>query len=114
MSPESRMQMQALEEANPDFVEELMMKRRWRNMQKDPARSLKDQSLDTSSYWQQLNQLPKKGVEKIVNDRIIEKDRQTCDNILTSIFEDKKKQELKVHLQQLERQKLRQAMHDRH
>lgn len=50
--------MQALEKADPDFVEEIMLKRKWRNAQKDPSRSIKDQSIDTASYWQSLNNLP--------------------------------------------------------
>lgn len=66
-----------------------MLKRKWRNVQRDPARCLKDQGLDVTNYWQQLNNLPQKGIENIVNDRIVEKDRQSCDHILNRIFDDK-------------------------
>ena len=63
MDAETAAEMQALCETDPDLVEELIMKRKWRNIQKDPSRSIKDQGLDTTSYWQQLNNLPKKGVD---------------------------------------------------
>lgn len=107
-------EIQALEEADPTLVDELLLKRKWRNVQRDPSRSLKDQSLDTSSYWQQLNNLPQKGIEQIVNDRIVDKDRQSCDFILKNIYEDKEKADAKQGLIQQERQKLRTKLRERH
>ena len=74
--------MRALEQADPELVEDLLLRRKWKNLQKDPSQALRMQSLDTQSYWQNLNSLPKKAVNQCVNKRIIEKDRVSCDRIL--------------------------------
>ena len=40
-------------------------------MQKDPSKGMKDQSIDSASYWSSLNHLPAKGVKNVVTDSII-------------------------------------------
>jgi len=55
MSEAHLQEMKSLEETDPQLVEELLLKKKWRNCQKDPSRAVNDQHLDTSSYWQQLN-----------------------------------------------------------
>jgi len=37
---------------------ELLQKKKWRNVQKDPTRVMNNQSIDTTSYWPYLNDLP--------------------------------------------------------
>ena len=71
------------------------MKRKWTNVAKDPAKVVRDQDLDTSSYWQMLNHLPPKGVDRIVTDRILDYDKQSCDRILQSILIEKKMEDMR-------------------
>lgn len=92
----------------------MLLKQRWARAQKDPSRSIKDQFIDVNSYWQQLKNLPPKGIEKIVNDRIIEADQRGCDYILNRIYTDKQVVENKLQLQQLERFKLRNRLRETH
>jgi hypothetical protein len=33
------------------MFEEIAQKKKWRNVQKDPTRTLKDQNIDTTQYW---------------------------------------------------------------
>ena len=67
----------------------MSLKRKWSNVAKDPVKGLKDNHLNTNSYWQILNHLPSKGVERIVTDKILNYDKTTCDRILKEILEEK-------------------------
>ena len=106
--------MEELEATEPALVEELLLKKKWRNVQKDPQRSLNDQSLDVSSYWQQLNNLPAKGVDKIVNPTILKYDKNSCDYILKRILDSKQKEDAKLEVQMRDRHNLRQKLRDKH
>lgn len=68
-----------------------MLKNKWQAAQKNPDRSLKDQSIDTTSYWQSLNNLPQKSIKNIVNDKILKMDKKSCDLILSKMFMEKSK-----------------------
>ena len=65
------------------------MRRKWTNVNKDPVKGMKDDFMNKNSYWGTLNHLPAKGVGKIVTDKILDMDRQTCDRILQNILQDK-------------------------
>ena len=56
------------------MFEEIAQKKKWRNVQKDPSRTLKDQNTDTTQYWQLLNNLPQKGVDRIVTKLVLNAD----------------------------------------
>lgn len=56
---------------------------------------MKDQSIDSTGYWQQLNHLPKKGVSNIVNDKILKLDKKGCDVILSKMFVEKSQEDEK-------------------
>ena len=77
------------------MFEEMAMRRKWSNVHKDPVKGLKDDFLNKHNYWGTLNHLPTKGVSKIVTDKILEMDRQTCDRILQNILQDKQVDDLK-------------------
>ena len=95
-------------------MEELLLKKKWRNVQKDPLKAINDQHLDTSSYWQQLNQLPPNAIEKIVNSRILDYDKSGCDTILKKILDQKQIEDSKRNLQAEERERLRNKLRARH
>jgi hypothetical protein len=67
-------------------------------VQKDPSRTLKDQNIDTTQYWQLLNNLPQKGVDRVVTKLVLNADKQSCSRILTRIFEQKKYEDDKKSL----------------
>lgn len=56
----------------------MLLRNKWAYVQKDPERSLRNESMDMISYWQQLNNLPRKAVNNIVNDKIIKLDKKAC------------------------------------
>jgi hypothetical protein len=79
-----------LEESEPTFFDDLLSRKKWRNVQKDPYRTLKDENNDKSAYWAHLNDLPKSRVDLLISDSILESDRKSCDRILNRIYEDSK------------------------
>lgn len=70
-----------------------MVRQKWSKTQKNPDNSLRNQSIDTVSYWQGLNNLPQKTIKQVVNTSILDKDQQACDLILTKIFQHKQTEE---------------------
>jgi len=70
-----------------------MLRQKWSKTQKNPDNSLRNQSIDTVSYWQGLKNLPKKSIKQVVNTSILDKDQQACDLILTKIFQHKQTEE---------------------
>ena len=103
-----------IENEDPTLFDELSMKKKWTNVAKDPAKGVRDQNLDTSSYWQMLNHLPPKGVDRIVTDRILGYDKQSCDRILQSILIEKKMEDMRRQKIQRTRHEVRQKLCDRH
>ena len=84
-----------IESEDPALFEELSMRRKWSNVSKDPVKGLRDQQLNKNSYWNMLNHLPNKGVERIVTDKILDMDRKSCDRILQGILEEKQIADMK-------------------
>ena len=95
-----RQQVQQIEKEDPTLFEELAMRRKWTNVNKDPVKGMKDDFMNKNSYWGTLNHLPAKGVGKIVTDKILDMDRQTCDRILQNILQDKQIDDIKREQQQ--------------
>lgn len=106
--------MAALEERDPLLVEELLLKKKWRNVQKDPLRALNDQSLDKSAYWQSLNSLPPQQVAKVVTGKVLKYDKDSCDTILQKILSLKQAEDGKRERQLRDRQVLRNRLIERH
>ncbi len=106
--------MQLLEECEPRLCEKLLLKKKWQHAQKDPAKAIHDQFSHTVDYWQQLNHLPRKAVKNIVNDRILSKDKQSCDFVLNKILEQKIDEDAKRQIQVKDRIQLRQKLRTRH
>jgi hypothetical protein len=79
-----------LEESEPTLFDDLLSRKKWRNVQKDPYRTLKDEKDDKLAYWTHLNNLPKSRVDLLISDNILESDRKSCDRILNRIYEDSK------------------------
>ena len=71
------------------------MRRKWSNVSKDPVKGLKDEQTNKHSYWGMLNHLPVKGVERIVTDKILDMDRETCDRILRNILQENQRRDFK-------------------
>ena len=44
-------------------------------------------------YWNLLNNLPQKGVNKVVTPSILKMDKRTCDSLLNGILEEKRKED---------------------
>ena len=65
------------------------MRRKWSNVAKNPDKGLRDQQLQKNSYWNMINHLPAKGVERIVTDKILDVDKVSCDRILLGILKEK-------------------------
>lgn len=84
-----------IENEDPALFEELSMRRKWSNVSKDPVKGLRDQLQNKNSYWNMLNHLPSKGVDRIVTDKILEMDKISCDRILQSILEEKQIADMK-------------------
>lgn len=84
-----------LENEDPALFEELSMRRKWSNVAKDPVKGLRDQHLNKNSYWNMLNHLPSKGVDRIVTEKILDMDKVSCDQILQSILEEKQLADMK-------------------
>ena len=103
-----------LEAEDPALFEELSMRKKWSNVSKDPVKALRDQHLNKNSYWNMLNHLPSKGVDRIVTDKILEMDKVSCDRILQSILEEKQFEDLRKARQQSLRQDLRSKIAKRH
>lgn len=89
MSEEARKQVEELESTDPQLFEELSLKKKWTNVSKNPDKAIKDQDLNKASYWYMINHLPEKGVKSIVNDKILQYDKVTCDRILRKILDEK-------------------------
>ena len=103
-----------IESEDPALFEELSMRRKWSNVSKDPVKGLRDQQLNKNSYWNMLNHLPNKGVERIVTDKILDMDRKSCDRILQGILEEKQIADMKKSEQQAIRSDLRNKLNQRH
>ena len=103
-----------IESEDPALFEELSMRRKWSNVSKDPVKGLRDQQLNKNSYWNMLNHLPNKGVERIVTDKILDMDRKSCDRILQGILEEKQIADMKKSEQQVIRSDLRNKLNQRH
>lgn len=95
LKQETKNQLSVIETQDPNLFEELAMKKKWLNVSKDPVKGLKDQHMNVNAYWQMLNHLPPKGVNKIVTDRILEYDKSSCDRILQNILMEKIAEEQK-------------------
>jgi hypothetical protein len=52
------MEMKTLESQDPILVDELLNKKKWSQMHRDPERQLKQKGVDQNSYFN-LNSLPK-------------------------------------------------------
>jgi hypothetical protein len=50
---------------------------------------MNNQSIDTTSYWLYLNNLPRKSVENIVTDYVVKVDKEGCERILGKILDQK-------------------------
>ena len=83
-------------------------------MAKDPIKGLKDGHLNKNSYWQILNHLPSKGVQRIVTDKILSYDKISCDSILKGILEEKQLDDYRKNLIQKNRLDLRAKLNMRH
>ena len=103
-----------VEDQDPTLFEELSLKRKWSHVSKDPSKGLKDEVMNQNSYWSQLNHLPAKGVERIVTERILNYDKDTCDLILQKILLQKRQADLKKDFMQRNRQELRAKLRHRH
>ena len=114
LSPDEQEKLLVLEETDPGLSEDIMNRRKWKNVKKDPQEALRKEKSDSFSYWATLNALPKKAVKQCVNKRIIDKDRISCDNILKGLFEDQVKEEAVKEAKRQERLKMRQTLHRRH
>ena len=83
-----------IENEDPTLFEELSMRRKWTNVAKNPEKGLRDQQLQKNSYWNMINHLPTKGVERIVTDKILDMDKISCDRILQNILEEKQDEDV--------------------
>ncbi len=102
-----------MEIADPEFYEECALRKKWSYLVKDPSKAIKEQHLN-NYYWTTLNHSPKKEVKKIVTDRVLKLDQQTCQNIISRILEDKKGEEAKKAKQLQHRTELRSSLQSRH
>lgn len=95
MNEELRAQINQIEVEDPSLFEELSLKRKWSYVCKDPSKPTKDGQMNKNEYWQQLNHMPTKGVNRIVTDKILKYDKVSCDRILKSILLDKRDEDAK-------------------
>ena len=78
----------ALEQTESALVNELLNRKKWKSVAKDPLKSLRSESIEKTQNWPHLNNLPQSQVDLIVSEHLISKDRESCDKILTHIYED--------------------------
>ena len=52
----------------------------------------------SGAFWPLLNNMPRKMVDQVVTKFVLKKDKQTCDNMLRAILEEKKEEDRKKHL----------------
>lgn len=64
---------------------------------------MKNQSMNVNSYWNSLNSLPVGQRAQVVNPKIIERDKQSCANILTGMLKDKQEEDEKKQVLAKER-----------
>ena len=108
-------QISVIEAEDPTLFEELSMRKKWSNVNKDPVKGLRDGYMNRNNYWGgMLNHLPSKGVDRIVTDQILKMDKESCENILQGILEEKQIDDLKRAQLQANRQHLRNKLSDRH
>ena len=50
-----------------------------------------------------MNNLPKRKVSELVTDRILEMDKRTCESLIQNILEEKKVEDNRKNIRQLER-----------
>mmetsp|Transcript_36527 Transcript_36527/g.47950 ORF Transcript_36527/g.47950 Transcript_36527/m.47950 type:complete len:111 (+) Transcript_36527:101-433(+) len=53
-----RKQVELIEKEDPTLFEELAMRRKWTNVNKDPVKGMKDDFMNKNHYWGTLNHLP--------------------------------------------------------
>merc|ERR1711893_42886 len=90
------------------------MRKKWTNVNKDPVKGMKDDFMNRHQYWGTLNHLPAKGVEKVVTDKILAMDKESCDRILQGILEEKQIDDFKREQQASLRNDLREKLSQRH
>ena len=89
LSPQVKRQTAALELADPGLFEDLINRKKWRQVCKDPSKTMRDVGFnDERQLWTNLNSMPASRVNLLLDDRVIDHDRQGCDNILNKIYGD--------------------------
>ena len=108
-------QVRALEQQDPAAFEELSLKRRWSSVCRDPDRGLAAERANTTiAPWPLINHMSPKQVQAIVNKKILKLDQASCKHILECMLEEKREEELKHTKQQLDKEKLRLHLKERH
>ena len=92
-----------MSEQDPDGYEEMLHKRKWKSVHKNPSTAIKDISIN-NQYWNLINNLPKDTVNSIVTPRVLKMDKESCDNLLRNLLNEKVKDDAKKEIFKLEKQ----------
>ena len=91
-----------LVEEEPALFEEMINRKKWTSVQKNPEKALKDMQV-TGKYWNLLNNLPKKVIDSIITPSVLQMDKNTVDRFLKDILEEKSVEDNKKSMIQQER-----------
>ena len=67
---------------------------RWTSLQKDPSKAIKNEYLN-GQQWSLLNNMPEDHIKKVVTDKVLRMDKNTCQSILEKMLTEKKNEEMK-------------------
>ena len=113
LASNAKVEMEALESQDPLLVEELLNKKKWSQVHRDPSRQMKLKDLNSNSYFD-VNSLPKNQRDLVVNKKMIADDKKTCDRILNGLLSEKKDEEIKKNLLAKDREMQRIKLRERH
>lgn len=94
MPKEKFEEVRKLMEEDPEKYEQMLNKKKWNTIHKNPTKALKEQ-LQNNQYWNLLNNMPPEHVDGIVTEKILNMDKQSCDNLLKTILVEKAKEDEK-------------------
>tara|TARA_B110000285_G_C15111595_1_gene611452 strand:+ start:907 stop:1236 length:330 start_codon:yes stop_codon:yes gene_type:complete len=81
----------------------MLHKRKWKSVHKNPSTAIKDIPIN-NQYWNLINNLPKDTVDSIVTPRVLKMDKESCDNLLKNLLDEKVREDNKKEILKQEKQ----------
>jgi hypothetical protein len=80
----------------PTLFDDLLNKKKWGYINKDPSRSVKHADMYRTQVWNHLNHLPDSRVDLIMRKDGLKMDFMGCTRILEKMYEDFQNEDIKI------------------